>query len=222
MNKMTARLAGILYLLVIIFGVFSEFAVRSKLIVPDDISVTVKNILQNSLLFRLGIVSDLIMQTLFLILGFTLYRLLQNVQKEWAVFMLLCVGTSVAIMCVNMLNNISPLLLLKTAEIGDEFANKQIHFCLGLHEQGYRIAQIFFGLWLLPLGMLVIKSGCFPKILGWLLIFSCCSFLIDIFAFFLYQDYYKSITDYITFPTVIGEFAFCLYLVIVGIRENKS
>lgn len=219
-RKSIARISGLLYLAVIIFGVFAEVMVRGKMLVSGDAAATVAKVSANPVLFRLGFVSDLLMITAFFFLPLALYRLLHTIHKDYAALMVLCVMVCVAIMSVNMLNHLAILLILPgQAASLDPGQAKQLVLLFGeLHKNGYRIAQIFFGLWLWPLGVLVIRSGFIPRIFGWLLIAATISFLLDFFLFFLLPDYTVDASSLVTLPTVIGEFAFCGWLLIKGVR----
>ncbi|MDF1695777.1 MAG: DUF4386 domain-containing protein [Saprospiraceae bacterium] len=224
-DKKTARLAGLLYLLVIIFGVFAEFYVRAKMILPDNASQTVQQILDNPTLFRLGFVSDLLMQVSFLFLSLVLFQLFKKVDQSQALFMVISVGIGVAIMCLNMLNQYAALLILEKGNLAVVFSEGQINelvlMFLNLQKYGYRIAQLFFGIWLFPLGYLVCKSEFMPKIIGILLVIACFSFIVDFFLFFLLPNYSDRLSSLVTLPTTIGEFSMCLWLLIVGVRINK-
>ena len=133
---------------------------------------------------------------------------------------------SVPIMYINMLNHFAPLLLLSGADYLKVFEADQLHaqvmLSLNLHEAGY--VQIFFGLWLLPLGYLIYKSGYFPRILGVLVMITCFSILIEVFTFFLFPSYRAIISQVVMAPAAIGEFALCGWLLIKGakIPEMKS
>jgi len=224
-QKRKARLAGILYLVVIIFGVFAELYVRDKLIVPDDSAATVHNILENERLFRLGFISDLIMQVAFLLLPLPLYQLFKNVNKNQAILMVIFVIVGVAIMCLNMLHQFAAILILEKGSLLTTFSTGQINelvaLFLDLQKYGYRIAQLFFGLWLFPLGYLTYHSGFMPKVIGGMLMFACFSFLLDFFLFFLLPNYDASTSSMVTLPTTIGEFSMCLWLLIKGVNSNK-
>ncbi|MFK7772579.1 MAG: DUF4386 domain-containing protein [Saprospiraceae bacterium] len=221
-NKKTARLSGLLYLLVIIFGIYAELYVRAKFIIPDNTAATVENILTHAVTFRMGFVSDLLMQVAYFFLAFTLYHLFKNVNKSHALLMLLSVVISVAIMCINMLHQYAAIILLEKENLTTAFDIEQVNelvlFTLTLQKYGYRIAQIFFGIWLFPLGYLVYQSGRIPKWIGILLMIGCFSFLLDFFLFFLVKNYSSSLSSMVTLPTTIAEFSMCLWLLIVGIR----
>ena len=223
--KKTARLAGFLYLMVIVFGVLAEFFVRQRLIVPGDATTTANNIMASESLFRIGFVSDLIQVTFWLLLPLPLYKLLKSVNKNHASLMVIFVLVGVAIQCLNMLNQFAALLLLGGADYLKVFEANQLHalamFFLNLHKYGYIIPQIFHGLWLLPLGFLVFKSGSFPRVFGVLLIIACFSFLVDEFGRFLLPNYGETIALVFGLLTVIGEFSFCGWLLIRGVNVEK-
>lgn len=225
MNKNTqiARFAGILYVFVIVFGIFAQMVVRASLIIPEDATATVQQITSSESLFRLGFVSDLVMMVSYLLLAFTLYVLLKPVGKNLALLFLLMTVISVSIMCLNMLNQFATLLLLSGADYLDVYDANQLHaqvlFFMNLHKYGYLIAQIFFGLWLFPLGYLVYQSGYFPKILGVLLMIACIAHLADFFTVFLFPDYTETVSSVSQLPIVIGEFSFCLWLVLMGAKQ---
>lgn len=224
-DKKTARFAGFLYLLVILFGVFAELYVRAGLIASNNAAETVQNIIANERLFRLGFVSDLLMQVTFLLLPLPLYQLFKKVDKNQAMLMILLVAIGVAIMCLNMLHQFAAILMLKKGNFVAAFSAAQVNelvvLFLDFQKYGYRIAQIFFGLWLLPLGYLSYRSGFIPKVIGSMLMVACFSFLLDFFLFFLISDYSQTLSGWITLPTTIGEFAMCFWLLIKGVKSSK-
>jgi hypothetical protein len=222
-NK-TARLAGLMFLLNIITGIFAQY-VRSSLIMPGDASATARAIVASALLFRFGIVSDLMMTTCFLLMGFAFYVLLKPVDPNLALLMLLFNVVGIPLMGLNLLNQFAPLLLLSGADYLKVFSADQLQALVmvffRLYEHGYLIAAISYGAYLLPLGLLVFKSGYFPKILGVLLILDCFGLLMPFFQTFLFPGY-----DVVTYPGlaigVIAEFSFCLWLLIKGAKDPKT
>lgn len=224
--KTTARVAGLMYLLVIVFGVFSEMFVRGTLIETGNAAATVNNIVNGTMLFRLGFVSDLIMMVCYLMLAYTFYVLLKPVNNNTALLFLLTTIVSVAILCLNMLNHYAPLIILTGNDwhtiLGSEHLQAQVMFYLELHKTGYNIAQIFFGLWLVPLGILVYRSGYFPKFMGVLLIIACVAMLVDFFTFFLFPDYLKIVNAITAAPAVVPEILFCLWLLIMGAKNGGA
>jgi hypothetical protein len=225
-EKYLARIAGLLYLIVIICGIFAEKYVRFTLVDLNDSAVTAQNIGNQEFLFRMGFVADLIMQLAYFLLPVVLYKLLKKTSKELAGLMVLSVTVAVAIMCINMLNHYAPLLLLNhniyTSAFSTEQINNSVSFYLEMHNKGYHIAQLFFGLWLLPLGYLVFKSERFPKIIGILLMVGCFGYLTDFLIYFLYPENSIALSEYITAPADLGEFSLCLYLLIKGVKGADS
>jgi len=226
-QRKAARVAGVLYLILIVAGVLAQFFVRGSLIVPGDATATANNIMANEWLWRLGFLSDVIAFTSFLLLPLAFYVLLKPVSKNLASLVVIFVLASVPISFINMLNHFAPLLLLSGADYLTVFEANQLHaqvmLSLNLFEAGYFVAQIFHGLWLLPLGYLVYKSGYFPRIFGVLLMIACFGFLIDMLRFFLFPSY-EMVTYATGVVTIIGEFPFCGWLLAKGAKmpEMKS
>ena len=218
-NK-TARVAGLLGLLVIVLGIFAQI-VRSNLIAPGDTATTANNIMDSEMLFRVGFLIDLIHYLCLLLLPLALYMLLKAVNKKIAVLMVVLVLVGVPIAMFNMLNQIAALLILSNADYLIVFPPEQLHaqvmLFLNLHEYGVFIAQIFWGLWLFPLGYLVFKSGYIPKILGILLIIAGFGYLIDVVIFFLFPTFDVTISQF----TFIGELLLALWLLIKGVNVEE-
>jgi len=225
-NKKTARIAGFLYLIMFPLGIFGIMYVPSILIVPGDAATTANNIMASESLFRLSIVSALILQIVNLLLVLVLYKLLKPVNKNHAVLMVIFFLVSVPITMLNELNQFAALLLLSGADYLTVFTTDQLQalvpLFLDLHEYGITIAGIFWGLWLFPMGYLVFKSGYIPRILGILLMIGCFGYLIDSFAIFLLPNYEVNIAIF----TFWGEVLFPLWLLIKGVnvqqRDNRA
>lgn len=218
--NITARIAGVLYLIVILCGIFAEKYVRITLVDLTDGAQTIANISQNELLYRLGFVSDLLMQLAYFLLPLALYRILKDTNKWLAQIMVLSVSVAVSIMCSNMLNHYTPLLLIQGQGLNPEIMQNQVLFYLNLHSKGYHIAQIFFGFWLLPLGYLAFKSKLFPKVIGVFLMLGCFGYLIDFILYFLFPTESKALSEWITLPADLGEFSLCIHLLVKGVKES--
>lgn len=217
----TARFAGLLYLILAICGGFAEFAVRQAMIVTGDAAATVSNIQASPGLFRLGVFAELVGQVVFVLLVLALYRLLQSVDRNQAVLMVALVLVAVTITSLNMLNQFAALLLLNGSGYLGVFDASQVQalvlYFLELHKAGYLIAQVFFGLWLLPLGYLVYKSGFMPKLIGILLVVAGVGYVVDVAAFFLVPDFTLVLSEF----TFIGELALMLWLLVRGVNIEK-
>ena len=225
MNKSKARLAGFLYLIVVVTGIVNLGYIPSRLIEWNNAEMTFNNILSNETLFRIGILCGLICYVAFLLLPFALYRFLKPINKTIARIMVILSVVSVPISLLNLGNKFSVLTLLNSANnlAGIELnkVQEQILFYLQSYNNGNQIASIFWGLWLFPFGYLVYKSGFLPKILGVLLMFGCFGYLINFTGKLLFPLYGETIiSSYITKPGSIGEIGICLWLLIVGTKEN--
>lgn len=215
-----ARVAGFLYLIMAPLGIFGILYVPSIIIVPGDAAATANNIMASESLFRLSIVSALLTQVVFIFLVLFLYQLLKPVNKSHALLMVILVLVAVPIAMLNELNQFAALLLLSGADYLPAFEPDQLHsqvmLFVDLHEDGILIAQIFWGLWLLPLGLLVFKSGFLPRFLGVLLVIGCFGYVIDSFALILFPSF-KPIAQF----TFIGELLLPLWLLIKGVNIEQ-
>ena len=215
-----ARVAGFLYLIIFILGIFSELFVRQSLIVLGDTVATVNNIMASESLFRLAIVCDLIRLVVLILLPLVLYKLLSKVNKNYAVVMVAFVLVSVPVSMFNEINQLAVLLLLSDADYLTIFQTNQLHahvmLFLDLYKQGGFITQ-FLGIWLLPLGYLVFKSGFLPKVIGVLLMIGCFGYLIDAFLFFIFSISNAGFSLF----SFIGELLFALWLLVKGVNIDK-
>jgi hypothetical protein len=222
--KAAARIAGLLYLIVVVSGLFSLAYVPSRISVPGDTAATVSNIMASEQLFRLGFVAASICYTAFLLLPLALYRVLSPVGKCAATLMVAFAMVSVPISFVNELNRLDILSLLSRPDYMQAFTtdqlNARVRLSLDAYGNGLLVSKIFWGLWLLPFGYLVYKSGFLPRILGILLMAGCFGYLIQFFGSALFDGYEGSaIEDFIWIPAFLGEVGTCLWLLILGVRE---
>lgn len=223
--KKTARIAGLLYLILAITGAFSMIYVPGNLMVHGDTAVTIQNIMTNKLLFQMGIVSGLACQVLFIFLVLELYKLFKAVNKKQALLMVVLVVASVPIACFNMINQFAVLLLLSDANYLSAFTPDQLNafvmLFLDLSNKGILVAELFWGLWLFPFGLLVIKSGFIPKILGVFLIIGCFCYLLEFHMNALFPDYANAVSQIIAIPMAISELSIVLWLLIKGVKEPQ-
>ncbi|HSP47312.1 MAG TPA: DUF4386 domain-containing protein [Clostridiaceae bacterium] len=223
-NKRTARLAGLIWLLMFIFGPMAQI-IRSRLFVTGDMGATAQNLMSNGSLFRLGFVSDLVMMVLFLLLPLVLYKLFSSVDKNLSILMVAMVMVSVPINMLNLLNEFAAFHLLSGAEylkgIGTDQLTAQAMLSYDLYLHGYEIANVFFALWLVPLGLLVYKSGFLPKILGILLVVGGFGLFLEVFIYFLLPGY-EAVNTILLIPQTLSEFAFLVWILIKGINESKA
>jgi Domain of unknown function (DUF4386) len=221
--KRLARIAGILYLLVGIFGGFAEGFVEPKMYVAGDAAATAGNVVANAGLVRLGVVADLLDQTVFLFLALTLYLLLKHVNQSVARAMVVLVALAVGIGCLNTVFEFEGLRVATgavnlSALGGTAGSDAVVLLLLDAQHYGLLIAQIFFGLWLVPLGYLAYRSsGWFPKWLGVLLIVGGACYLIDVLALFLAPDVGTKLSTYVVIPSTTAELTMVVYLLVIGV-----
>ena len=223
-TKKQARFAGWLYLALAITGVFNLIYVPSTLFVFGDATATAENITSSEPLFRMGILSGLVSNVLFVFLVLVLYRLLKKISRRQAILMVTLVVISVATTFANTFNQIAALIILSGAEFLSPFDKPQLdaiaYLFLRLHSQGIQIIQVFWGLWLFPFGLLVYESRFIPKILGVLLFIAGCGYVLSTFMFLILPQYQAAIS---TFVTVLeaGELPIILWLLIVSAKDQS-
>ena len=224
--KHLARIAGVLYLLVGIFGGFAEGFVEPKMYVAGKAAATAANVVANAGLVRLGVIADLLDQTFFIFLALVLYILLKDVHKSMARAMLVLVILAATISGLSVLFEFEGLRVATGAvdmtAFGAGGSNAIVLLLLDAHHYGLLIGQIFFGLWLAPLGVLAYRSGMFPKALGVVLIAACVSYLMDVLAAFLAPDLGKTIHGYLTILPAIAEPAMVLHLLVIGVKTGRK
>jgi hypothetical protein len=216
-----ARIAGTFYLSMVITGPFSLIYVPSKLIVRGNATATATNILAHDTMFRFGVVAGLFGQILFICLAVALYRLLGDVNKTWARLMFGFVVVAAAVGFVIELNNLGALILFRGGEFLSVFDKAQLDalgmLFIRLHGQGNMIAEIFWGLWLFPFGLLVFRSGFLPKWIGVWLIINCFGYLVLFITALFFPTYNDKVFLYLQ-PVLFGELAIMLYLLIKGAK----
>ena len=225
-SKRLARTAGVLYLIVGIFGGFAEGYVEPKMYVAGNTAATAGNVVANSGLVRMGVVADLLDGTFFILLALIFYILFKQVHKSVARALLVFVTLATAITCLSAVFEFEGLRVatgaVNLAAFGSGGSNAMVLLLLETQHYGLLIAQIFFGLWLVPLGYLAYKSGWFPKALGVLLVVGGDCYLVDLLAAFLAPDLGQNIHAFIVIPCAIAEIWMVGYLLMIGVKTVKS
>ena len=209
----TAKIAGGLYLAMIPLGIMGLIYIPEVILVSGDVMATISNIKENEMLFRLGIVSALLVHLVQIALVIALYKLLKPVNIFYAKLMVIFALLAVPIAMITEANFGVVLFLIHNAEQSPLLIEAFLH----LHEYGVIIAQIFWGLWLFPMGYLIYKSNYIPKFIGVLLMIGCFGYFVDSFIFFLYPDFGIMFSAFL----FIGEVALPLWLVFKGINVEK-
>ncbi len=220
-TKNPGRFAGLLYVLTSIVGFFSMGYVPGKLIVHGNAAATAGNITAHETLFRLGIAGNLIGQAGFIFVSLALYDLLKGINRRHATLMVILIVVSIPIAFVNELNSIAALVLIGGADFLSRFENAQrdavAMLFLNLHHYGYVVAEIFWGLWLFPLALLVYRSRFLPRFLGvWLALAGFAWVILSLTAVLAPQ--YQNKVDSFSQPAFFGEIAFMFWLLIMGAK----
>jgi hypothetical protein len=216
-----ARIAGILFLIMMVVSFFSLDYVAANLIVAGDATATANNIMASESLFRLGIVGHLVVLFTDVGVSILLYILLKPVSKTLSLVAAVFRLVMTAMRGINLVNHFFALLLLSGAGYLTVFEPDQLHalvlLFLTAFEDGFLIDLTFFGLHLLFLGYLVFKSGYLPRILGVLVIIGGFGYLIDSFAVFLIPNYEVFLRLFMAW----GELLLALWLLVKGVNVEK-
>ncbi len=219
-EKNKGRIAGIWYLLIAVFYSFSMIYVDQAFYVPGDVAATVHNIQNSGLIFRLGFLSSLFGHVCFLFLANALYKLFESVDRHLARMMVLLVVGGVSVEFLNRLNQLAAILLLDSGAAFASFTASQVQslamFFLELHENGGMMACLFWALWLLPLGILILKSKLIPRAFGVILIGTCATYLFGFILFFCFPALVEPTKTVRSLIGTLAEVSFILWLLIKG------
>lgn len=219
------RAAAFLYLLLIMSAPIGLMYVPSKLIVPGDATATADHIRAAEWLFRVGIGSELFHQVVALFLVLALYRLFKPVNEQLAkLVVILGALVSVPIMFINVLNEIAALILVNGTDFLPAFSKSQLNalalLFLRMHEQGIVIVSVFWGLWLFPYGILVIRSGFIPRLLGILLFIAGTALLASSFTSIILPQYEALFGQIAMVLDIVGEFPIIFWFFIRALRPS--
>ena len=219
-----ARVAGLLYL-TLMTAPLRLIYIPEKLIVRGNAAATAANIAAHETLFRLGILSDLFTAVMGIFLTLALYRLFKGVDQFLAAMMVILGALMVTpIYFLNTLNDAAALLLVRGADFLSVFDKPQREalamLFLRLHGHGVLVNEVFWGLWLLPFGLLVYKSRFLPRFLGVWLVLNCFAYVVQSVVGILWPQYLDTVANY-AFPVMLGELAIMLWLIIMGAKERQ-
>ncbi len=219
-----ARVAGWLYFVITVLGVMNLIYIPGKLIVRGNAAATAQKILASESLFRFSIASSLVSVVVFLFLVLALYRLFEEVDQPLAALMVILVLVQVPIGFVDAVNQLAVLLLLHGADYLSVFDQPHREalamLFLNLSGQMTIVSEILWGLWLFPLGQLTFRSGYLPRFLGVWLIINGLAYVATSFIGMMAPQHMDFVSK-ITFPLLLGELAFMLWLVIRGARPRQ-
>ena len=223
--KRTARVAGFLYLLVVLTGAFVLMYVPGRLFAPGDASATVSNILAHQSLFRAYIVVGFVSELLFVSVVLALYQLLKGVDLQVAALMVILVLIDAPLAFLSVANEVATLALVRGSDLLAVFDAPQrdalATLLINFDRQGVLVSEVFWGLWLLPLGWLVYRSGFLPRLIGVWLVINGVAYLTISTTGLLWPENLKVVSNFAT-PFLLGEVALMLWLLIVGARVQPS
>lgn len=227
-TRKTARLAGLLYLVSSIPGAFSLLYVPGKLFVRGDAAATADRIRTSETLFRVGIAAELLSSTLFIFVALVLYRLFKPVAEKAALAMMVLILLSFPISLFDVVNEIAALNFAgvgRAASVLSVFDLRQrdalAYLFFHLHGQGLVVvAQVFWGLWLFPFGICVIRSGFIPRFLGILLMITGCGYVASSFTEVVLPQYRDAVGQVTTILTA-AELPIIFWLLIWGAKPQR-
>ena len=222
-TKKDARIAGLLYLSLVVFGPLSLIYVPNKLIVKGNAAATAQNVMAHESLFRLAIACELIGTVAFMFVAFALYRLLSSVNKDHAAMMTIFAVMSVPISFVGAAFNFGALKVFQGGGFLSVLPKVQLDvlgmLLIRLRDHTILVNEMFWGLWLLPLGLLIIRSRFLPRLLGVWLLLAGFGWIAESLTPILLPDYLHAVNR-VTFITSLAEPALILWLVIMGIKVD--
>ena len=189
-----------------------------------DAAATAGNIASSSLLYRFGIVADLVNQVGFILLVVVLYELFKDVNRRHARLMVAFVLVQVAMSSAILITQTAPLVLVSGGDYLAVFEKKQLDAAtlgvLTLRGRAIIALGVYMGLWLLPLGALVYRSGFIPRIIGVLLIVASCAYVVSSVTFFLLPNYFRFTSLFMMVAAAVGEISIVGWLLIKGVKAT--
>jgi len=219
-----ARIAGLLYLIVIIGGIFAELYVRGQLVVSGDAAATARNILQHETLYRAGFATELFYLACNVPLTLIFYNLFKIVSKRLSLMVVFYSLVGTAIEGASLLAHYVPLALLRPSRTLSGFTTEQLqsaaYTSLRIFESGFAIALVFFGCFCLTLAVLIFRSTFFPKFIGALLVIEGLCYLLTSFARFLAPALAARLFPFLL-ASAIAEISLCLWLLVMGVNRER-
>jgi hypothetical protein len=223
-TRRTAQLAGVLYLIFVILGIYGFAYVRPKIMVPNDPAATAHNMIANEFIYRTGFLASAVSTVLFIAIVLILYRLLKHVNVNQARMMVSLVIVSLPVAIMSDTLEITALRLVKgdvLTSFTTEQAQQVASILMKISGNSGQMLTLLWGLWLFPLGFLVYRSGFIPKIFGVLLVINGLGYVINNFSFLLFPEAQPTVVKFI-FPTYfLGELPFTFWLLLKGVRHSR-
>jgi len=222
--KTTARIAGSLYLIVIVGGLFAELMVRGKLVVNGDAAATARNIVAHQQLYRWGFAVEIFYCACNIPITLMFYKLFKIVNRDLTMLVVFFSITGTAVEAVSLLAHFAPIVFLGGGHQVSVFTTEQLqawsYLSLEFFETGFSIALVFFGGYCICMGYMIFRSTFLPRLIGILLAFQGLCYLVLSFSNFLSPPLAHTL-----FPVLmvsgLGEISFCLWLLIAGVNTGN-
>lgn len=223
--RKSAKQAGVLYFFIAILGFWGIMYVPSQIVFKDNLAITIKNIVEKEFLFRSGTVSQLLSSVIFIFLAMKFYQIFKNINKYLAQVMVVLVLVQIPVVFLGEAFNISALMISKgelMKSLSEVDRQEMAYLFLRIYKFGIIILMIFWGLWLIPLGQLIIKSGYLPKIIGILLISGGIAYVIESLDYLLFAEKLSPLTNYTFIIYSLAELTTIAWLLIKGIKIKEQ
>jgi hypothetical protein len=220
-----ARIAGGLYLIIIVGGFFTIGYVPAALVVPGDAAATAHNIQAHELLYRLGLVAHMITIACNIPLALIFYELFKVVSRRLALLVVFFTLVGTAVEGANLLNQFAPLMLLGGGHYLSVFTTEQLqalaYMPLDAQATSYNIQQVIYAGYLLAAGFLLFRSTFLPRVIGVLLVIGGLCYLTYSFVDFLAPGFAAHLVPYIQIPSGLAELSLCLWLLVIGVNVSR-
>ena len=221
--QLFARVAGFLYLIIIVGGVYAEMFVRQTVFVPNDMAATARNILLHEQEYRWGLVAQLVPLLCNMFLAAIFYAIFAVVNRHLALAVAFCSVAGSAVEASSLLMHYAPLTLLKrgaTLGLDPHLLEAQAYMALNLQAIGFSVALTFFGCVCIARGYLIFRSGFLPRTIGVLLAIEGVCYLVNSFGLFLAPQLASRLFD-ILLVSGLAEVVFCLWLLGRGLNAER-
>jgi hypothetical protein len=220
-----ARIGGLLYLIIIVIGLFEEAFVRDRLIVSGDAAKTAANLLSHQFLWRFHIAAELVLLICATALLMIFVVLLRPVSKDLVLLAAFFNLVSIGVEATVTLYPLGALFPLGNAGYLKAFAPEQLFalttLSLKSHTYGFGVSLIFFGCFCVIVGHLIFRSGYLPKIIGILMQIAGLCYLVNSFTLILAPAVASRLFPAILLPAFVGEASLCLWLLVKGVNVQR-
>jgi len=217
------RLTGAVYLVVVLTGIFTLGYAPSHLIVKGDAAATFDTISNAMPLFRWSVAASFVCYFAFLILPVLFYKLLHRHGPLAAKLMVALAVTSVPVMMSSLTHKLGIIDIVsgKNGLIAAADRPAAVMQHLYDYNDGVFVATLFWGAWLFPLGYLVFRSRVLPRLLGIFLMLGCLGYTLNFFGPLLMPGFSQTtLSDLASIPSSIGEIGTCLWLLVMGAKQQ--